>query len=176
MMHLARTAANEEMPRQFVELAGAYLEAAERLCQEMVAGNWPASFNRGQVCLWLAFHATELFLKGCIRHAAPGQALNSHSLGELQVLFARHFPGVRFEPPFGSEPVPADPELMAAVLKTDATLHQQLRYPADRSGSAWGGVRAFTPELFLGELKRLGTEFERISEIVFAKSGSAEDG
>ncbi len=168
-MHLAPEYETNEIPEHFRDLSFAYLEASERLCQEIATGSWAPSFHRGQVTLWLAFHATELFLKACIRSASPNQLKNLHSLGELLLVFSSCFPTLKFEPPFGPEPMPADPVLMEMAVKSDATLHQQLRYPVDTSGSPWPGVRAFTPELFLSELERLRGDFERISLVVFAK-------
>jgi hypothetical protein len=86
------------------------------------------------------------------------------------VMFSTLLPNVPFEPPFDPEPVPADPKLMAAVLRGDALLHQQLCYPLDLSGAPWCGLRAFTPELFLDEITRLKSDIERISSIVFGEN------
>lgn len=156
-----------EAPDHSRSLALAYLDASERLCQDMSNGSWTPSFHRGQPILWLAFHATELFLKACIAPVAPRQIENPHSLGELLSAFSTKFPELPFEPPFGSEPMPADPVLMNMALKADATLHQQLRYPTDKKGQPWGGIRAFTPEHFLVDLERLRSDFSRIGAVVF---------
>lgn len=149
-------------------MAIGYLDASQRLCEDMIDGSWPASFDRGQPVLWLAFHATELFLKACIGPAALKAVENPHSLSELLLAFTARYPDVPFEPPFGCEPMPADPVLMDMALRGDATLHQQLRYPSDRKGQPWGGIRAFTAKLFLANLRRLRSDFERIAGVVFS--------
>lgn len=166
-MHVAPEFSAAEAPERLRSLAIAYLDASEKLCQEMVDGAWPPSFERGQPVLWLAFHATELFLKACLSPLGPNQLNNPHSLTELLLAFGAKYPAIPFEPPFGCEPMPADPELMELALKGDAALHQQLRYPIDRRGQPWPGVRAFTPPLFLFSLQRLRQDFERISALVF---------
>lgn len=169
MMQLAPEYQETDIPEHFRDLAYAYMDAAERLCREMTRGSWPSTYHRGQVTLWLAFHATELFLKGCIWKASPNLVKNKHSLGELLLAFSSAFPGITFQVPFGPEPMPADWELMEFALKADATLHQQLRYPVDTSGLPWKGLRAFSADLFLAELERLRVEFSRISLTVFGK-------
>jgi hypothetical protein len=166
-MHVEPEFRPEEAPDRLRSLAFAYLDASEQLCKEMVRGAWSPSFERGQPVLWLAFHATELFLKACLSPLAPKQFENPHSLTELLLAFSAKYPAIPFEPPFGCEPMPADPELMQLALKGDATLHQQLRYPTDKHGKPWGGVRGFTPPLFLRNLRALRQDFERIGALVF---------
>lgn len=165
----ARKYSSGEIPEHFRDLAFAYLEASERLCREMESGSWSPNYCRGQVVMWLAFHATELFLKGCIRVASLGQSKNLHSLGELLNAFSFHFPSLPFEPPFGPEPVRADPEAFDWAIQVDATLHQQLRYPVDTAGKPWSGEKSFTAELFILELQGLRADFDRIASVVFEK-------
>ena len=167
MMHLAPEYRPDELPQHLRDLAFAYLEASEHLCRDLDAGSWPATFLTGQPVLFLALHATEIFLKACIASAAPAEMKSRHPLGELLATFSSCFPGVPFEPPFGAEPIPADEVLIALAVKDDATLNQRFRYPTDSSGTPWGGVRAFSPELFLAELERLHGDFDRISAVVF---------
>jgi hypothetical protein len=171
-MHVEPEFRAVEEPERLRSLAVAYLDASEQLCKEIVSGAWPPSFERGQPVLWLAFHATELFLKACLSPLAPKQLANPHSLTELLLAFSAKYPAIPFEPPFGSEPMPADPDLMQLALKGDATLHQQLRYPTDRHGQPWAGVRAFTPAPFLHNLRALRHDFERIGALVFQARGA----
>ena len=168
-MHLAPKYSEKELPTRFRDQAFAYLESSERLCQQMADGTWESNFHRGQAVLWLAFHATELLLKACIYSAAPGQLKNVHPLGELLKVFSTYFPALPFEPSFGPEPVPADPELIEWTREVDRTLHERLRYPTNKAGVPWPGEHAFMPELFLAELERLHSDFQRISLTVFGK-------
>lgn len=168
MMLIAPEYGSNEVSDHFRDLAMAYLDAAERLCKDLCSESWPPTFHKGQVTLWLAFHATELLIKGCIRKASPEQLKNKHSLGELLLTFSALYPALEFNPPFGPEPVPADWELMELALKSDATFHQRLRYPVDTAGSQWGGIRTYSPELFSAELETLRQDFKRISTAVFS--------
>jgi len=167
MLHIAPTFDAEDTPEQFRVLSLAYLDASERLAMELDDGTWAPSYHRGQVTLWLALHASELFLKACIRKAAPSEVKNLHSLGELRLAFAAHFPTLEFEPPFGPEPMPADWTTMEMALKSDKTQHEQLRYPVDRANNPWPGSRSFYPAMFVSELRQLRKDIERVSGEVF---------
>lgn len=167
-MHLAQEYDPTEIPRHFRDLAFAYLDASHRLCRDMESGAWPGDYLKGQVTMLLAFHASELLLKGCIR-AASKSTKNLHSLGELLIEFESFYPAVKFEPPFGPEPVRADYELMEWALESDRTLHQQFRYPTDTSGKQWSGIRSFDPGTFRLQLDVLRLDFERISRTIIEK-------
>ena len=90
-MHLAHKYGPTETAQHFCDLAFAYLDASEKLCRDMESGAWTADYHKGQVTMLLAFHATELFLKGCIREGSLGQPKNLHSLGELLEEFSTLF-------------------------------------------------------------------------------------
>lgn len=108
-------------------------------------------------------------MKSCINPIPPKQIDNLHSLGELLLAFNSKYPAVAFEPPFGIEPMRADPSIMDIAIKHDASLHQQLRYPVDNKNAPWPSAeRGFSPTLFLAELKRLRSDFERVSNVVFS--------
>lgn len=169
MMYLARKYEANQTREHWRALAVAYLDASERLCQDMVNGSWPPSYDHGQPALWLAFHATEVFLKACINPIPRKQIDNLHSLGELLVVFNSKFPSLTFDPPFGIEPMRADPSIINMAIEHDGSLHQQLRYPVDNKNAPWPPAdRGFSPTLFLGELQRLRSDFERVSNAVFS--------
>lgn len=168
-MYAAPQYAETAIPLHFRDLAIAYLDCSQRLCDEMADGTWEANFHRGEAVIWLAFHATELLLKGCIRRVAPQDAKNIHSLAELLDVFSTHFPEIPFAPPFGAEAVPPNEEAIDWALALDRTLHERFRYPLDRAGKTWVGERAFDPALFSGELQQLRADFERITSVVFRK-------
>lgn len=168
-MQIAPESSKADIPTQYCALALAYLDCSQRLCGEMVDGVWEANYNRGQAVIWLAFHATELVLKGCILSVDTKRARNIHSLRELSVSFTAHFPDLSFEPPFGSEAMPSSSDGDKWELEVDRTLHMQFRYPRNQAGSSWPGVRCFDPHLFSAELERLRCDFERILSEVFGK-------
>ena len=151
-------------------MAIGFLDAAEKLSNEMEHGSWDGSFERGQPVLLLGFHATELFIKACLNKLGESVP-NSHSLGELNLKLSNVRPELELDVPFGPMPVPSpDDELMELVLASDKNAHQQLRYPADTKGQTWGGVRSFSPMLFSEDLRKLRLEIERVSELVFGSS------
>lgn len=167
MQHLAPTFTEAEVPEQFLKSAYAYLEGAERLTADLASGVWPADYSRGQVALWLGLHATELFLKACLRKAPSSPIKNVHSLGELLVEFSDRYPGVEFEPPFGPAAMKADWELFEMATESDRTAHEQLRYPVSRKNAAWPGVRSFAPHLFARDLQRLRADMDRVASGIF---------
>ena len=63
----------------------------------------------------------------------------------------------------------ADPSIINMAIEHDGSLHQQLRYPVDNKNAPWPPAdRGFSPTLFLGELQRLRSDFERVSNAVFS--------
>ena len=135
----------------------------------MSQGAWEANFHRGQAVLWLAFHATELLLKGCIGSIAPQSVENTHSLEDLMDIFSKHFPSIPFDLPFDVVDLTGDPDGNMFGSKMYRILHEQLRYPTNRTGVPWDkdGVRGFDPLLFSVTLQRLRGDIERISAAVF---------
>lgn len=166
-MHVAPQLAAADIPFEFVELAFVYLEAAEELSSFIKSKSWSPSFRRGQVLLFLTFHATELFLKGCILKAKPSSPINGHSLEQLGKTFKGLYTALEFEVPFGVEPLPPNPEVVAMAAKSERTAHERLRYPIDTSGNPWGGVQSFHPELFFVSLEKLRADLKAVRHAVF---------
>lgn len=158
------------VPAQFRAMSLAFLEAAERLTDQLKSGDWEPNYRRGEVAMWLAFHATELFLKGCIRQARPNFTKNIHSLGELLLKFEECYPDLKFQLPFGPEPILPDWEAMEWALEFDKSLHQQMRYPVGSDNSLWSPNRSFQPAIFAGTLRELRTAFEQVGGAVFGAS------
>lgn len=73
----------EDLPDELYRLYDAYLDAAENLNAQIVHGDWESSYQRGQVVLFLAFHAVELCLKACIKTAQPSMDPGHHTLPKL---------------------------------------------------------------------------------------------
>lgn len=159
-----------EVPAQFRATSLAFLEAAERLTDQLVRGDWEPSYRRGEVAMWLAFHSTELFLKGCIRQARPDFKKNIHSLGELLLVFEECYPGLKFQLPFGPEAIVPDWEAMERALSHDKSLHQQMRYPVGTGNAMWSSNRSFQPIIFTSTLQELRSAFEHIGGAVFGAS------
>jgi hypothetical protein len=52
-----------DIARQFVQSAFSFLDGAAHLTATMVAGHFTSDVDHGDIVLWLAFHALELFCK-----------------------------------------------------------------------------------------------------------------
>lgn len=166
-MHVESDHDDADICSRLLQRAEACLDASERLCADMIDGSWQSSFSRGAVCLWLGFHAVELFMKACICRLDRTKHLNTHSLGALNLILEELDPALALDVPFGLEPVAADYELMEIALENDRTMHEQLTYPIDRKGRAWDGIRGFSANYFRDDLRDFRAEFERVRQIVF---------
>lgn len=95
-MHVRNEIHTDGIPIEFMKQALSHLEAAEKLNTLMCDGVWPSNFYRGQATLWLAFHAVELFLKGCILKLDPSANVGGHSLANLATKLNSLAPDVVF--------------------------------------------------------------------------------
>lgn len=149
---------------RWLSLARAYLDASSELCERVASGSWAGSYSRGQPIVWLAVHATELFLKACLEPKVPTKTLTTHSFAKLLALFDEQYPGVGIAIPFGYYDAPPGTEEAALTEENDAVLSELFRYPSAKSGALWPGTRAFLPQQFNSELTALQAEFQRVSE------------
>src|SRR5947209_7414211 len=139
-MHIQHEVLTDDIPIEFMKQALSHLEAAEKLNTLMCDGTWPSNFYRGRAVLWLAFHAVELFLKGCILKVEPSAKVGGHSLADLTSRLKALAPDVTFDPPFGVEPLPPYPGLVEKAKREERKLHELLRYPIDTEGKQWPGA------------------------------------
>lgn len=159
--------ASADISQAFYRSALAFLDAAEYLATSMRQQRFTEDVNHGAAAVWLAFHATELLCKACLSKLAPSSSVNGHSLGELLQRLQSLRSGFRFDVPFDVEFAPATSGSTEARKNQDRILHERFRYPIDKSGQAWAGVRAFSAEMFEGDLAGLRQEFTRIhSEVL----------
>lgn len=161
-MHIQQEVTDSDVPMEFVKQARAYLEAAEKLNTLMCDGAWASNYYRGRVVLWLAFHAVELYLKGFILKLDPRASVNGHSLAVLTAKLKTLAPRTEFDPPFGIEALPPDPELVQQVEKDEKKIHEMLRYPIDTEGKPWPGVQGFSASMFHNTLALTHTDCERL--------------
>jgi len=157
----------EDVPAELYRLSDAYLDAAENLNAQILRDDWESSYQRGQVVLFLAFHAVELCLKACIKTAEPSENPSYHTLPKLAEQLNTLVPDLNYRVPFRAEPVsPPTPELRAKMEADARVAHQQLRYPADKTGNPWQGVFGFSARLFQGTLEDIRSELLRIRDHV----------
>ena len=180
VLHVAPHLADSEIPIGLADLASSYMEAAEQLSSLMKSQSWPPNFLRGQVLLWLTFHATELFLKACVLKANPPGLIKGHSLVKLAEEFKKHYPSLKLEIPFQDEPLPptiikeafgskiAD-KLIARNKKAERSAHERFRYPVDIEGIPWDGAHGFYPEMFFRDLEKLSASLKDVRRAVFEK-------
>ena len=166
-LHIRKEVTKYAIPVEFIRLAFAHLESAEKLNLLMNEGAWSSSFHKGRVVHWLAFHATELFLKACILRVNPKSQVNDHSLARLLKKLKTLRSDIEFRAPFEVNPMPPYPELVADAKKLEERIHERLRYPTDTAGKPWSGVHGFDSELFSHTLQRLRGDFERIATLLF---------
>lgn len=161
-MHIQQEVTDSDVPIKFVKQARAHLEAAKKLNTLMCDGAWASNYYRGQAVLWLAFHAVELYLKGFILKLDPRTSVNGHSLAVLTAKLKSLAPKTQFDPTFGIEALPPDPERVKQVEKSEKKIHEMLRYPIDTEGKPWPGVRSFSASMIQNELTLIHTECERL--------------
>ncbi|WP_305246678.1 hypothetical protein [Polaromonas sp.] len=168
---------------QLLAFAGAYLDSAEVLCDSLCSDVQHANYAHGAVVMSLAFHSLELFLKGCILKACPGEQFGGKSGHDLDALSKRYFKlypkkEFQFEVPFRCE-IPeivggmaADElaELLAYIEERNKKVpeDQRHRYPAGVDGKTWDGAFGFEPNLFLVTLRELQHVYARIRALLDA--------
>lgn len=153
----------EDVPDEFKYLSDAYLDAAENLNAQIASGHLSSSYQRGQVILFLAFHAVELCLKACIMTVNPTANPAHHTLHKLADQINSLVPDLNYCVPFSIEPVSlASSELREKMSANAKLAHQKHRYPANNAGDPWQGVSAFSAQLFQQELQDIRSELVRI--------------
>ena len=158
-----------DVPKALFKLSDAYLDAAENLNNQLSEDVWPSSYQRGQVVLFLAFHAVELGLKGSIKKLQPSFNAGHSTLAKLASHLRALAPEVEFEPPFGIEALPPDAEGLIEADRLDRFAHQHLRYPMDTKGVPWEGLFGFSADMFQASLAKMRSELHRVRAQELAK-------
>jgi len=167
------------VPEQFSAFSKAYLDSAIRLCTVLARSTKKATYVRGSVVLYLAFHATELFLKGAILKSVPEENVGTtHNIRNLNNRYKNLYPGKKYrfhllftseEPDFSN----VEPDLvkkykiMIEKIEEDNPHDQKYRYPQNKKGQPWSGPNGFEPSSFLRELRQLREQLDDISELIF---------
>lgn len=171
---------NLSVPEQFSVFSNAYLDSAIRLCTVLARSTKKATYVRGSVVLYLAFHATELFLKGAILKSVPEENVGStHNIGILNNRYKNLYQGKKYrfrllftseEPDFSNiEPDKVKKyKIIIENMEKDNPHAQKFRYPQNKEGQPWSGPNGFEPSSFLRELKQLREQFNDISELIFS--------
>lgn len=160
------TLPHNPVPLAFVRRSFAFLSAAEKLTQSIAVGDWTAAGDRDRVVLWLTFHASELFCKGCLTHLDPAIPV-THSLATLLHKMEDRAPGTHFDPPFQITVLPSDASSEETAKQQHRVLHERFRYPVDKTGDLWGGVNRFDVSQFIGDLEHLRREMLRVYKLIF---------
>jgi hypothetical protein len=171
---------NLAVPEQFSTFSNAYLDSAIRLCTVLARSTKKATYVRGSVVLYLAFHATELFLKGAILKSVPEENVGTtHNIGTLNNRYKNLYPGKKYmfhllftseEPDFSNiEPDKVkEYKIIIEKIEKDYPHDQKYRYPQNKEGQPWSGPNGFEPSSFLRELKQLREQLNDISELIFS--------
>ena len=157
-------------PKQFADLANAYLDSAILLCSEISKGSFSATFSRGRVVFFLSLHSVELFLKGAILKRSPSVAVHTHVLRDLQRTYDDLYPEdqFRWDLPFRIEYLGFTAQEVKTMLKSERSLDQMYRYPIERKGNPWRGIVGFEAKDFLSKLKNIKKDFHRLEKQIFA--------
>lgn len=167
------------IPMQFSAFSDAYLDSAIRLCTVLSRSTKKATYVRGSVVLYLAFHATELFLKGAILKKVPKENVGTtHNIGTLNNRYKNLYPGKKYrfnllftseEPDFSNiEPDKVkEYKIIIAEIEKVNPPDQKYRYPQNKKGQPWHGANGFEPSSFLREIKQLREQFKNISKHIF---------
>lgn len=159
---------------QYLAFSDAYLEAAIGLCSELVRDNAKTTYTRGAVPMFLAFQATELFLKGAILRRDSGSSLaSSHKIEPLLNRYRKLYPSKKFA--FSNLFSVVEPDLSGLAVEVvnkyrkEKLEHekknpndQRYRYPQNKSGQPWAGTAGFEANLFLKDLQQLRREIDAI--------------
>lgn len=141
-------------------LCVANLDGAQRLCNDMIDGTFPASFSHASVVMSLLHHAIELFLKYGISRSDKKVPAHHYIRGLLKEYKAA-YPDERFglELPFITQflgHTEGDIEKNILAEQRDRNRTDQMgRYHLDRFGKPWEGIHGFIPTSFLEDTKSL---------------------
>ncbi len=147
----------------------ANLDAALRLCQDMIDGRYTFSFDHGTVILSLFHHAIELFLKYALLRKGIGFP-RQHYIRGLFERYTRAYPDSEFSLPlpFVTEFLGHTEEEMAAAIAEEEhdknRTDQMVRYHTDREGNPWDMAQTFDPGMFLVQAEVLSHKFIRLRE------------
>jgi len=155
-------------PDLFYDLSLAYLDTSIVAIRQMVYGSFFPRFSHSRVVLSMAYHSTELFLKGAILRAAGKKKRGGHDLKTLYEEFSNLYPEAefQFDLPFSIEYLGFTPEEVAEMRKKEPPQDQIYRYHTDLSGEKWEGLHGFEPEHFLDSLYLLQEAFIRLGRLI----------
>lgn len=138
-------------PDLFHDLAVAYLDMSIIATRSMVYGAFFPLFSHSRVVLSMAYHATELFLKGAILRATGEKKCGGHVLKELYRRDDELYPDqdLHFDLPFGFEYLGFTSEQKAEMQKEEPPQDQMYRYHTNLEGERWEGIDGFDAESFL---------------------------
>lgn len=159
-------------PDLFHDLAIAYVDTSVLATEAMLDGCYPARFSHSRVVLSLAYHATELFLKGAILRKTGANRLAGHDVAALYRKYVVHFPdeSFHFVIPFSYGYPVLGPDEATELPKTEPSQDQMYRYHTDWGGTPWEGVHGFDAKSFLGTLQRLRDTFTDLGSRIHVES------
>ena len=169
-------------PREaYLALSLAYADAAIVLCRALCAGDLGSSYADACPMVNLAYHATELFYKGCLLGdegclSKQHGGANGHNLLFLQEEFASAFPdeALSFEPPHEVLLLGEgwDGPQLAMAHQSAKPLEQWYRYPADAKGNRFGRADGVVPEDMLDHLLRSREQMGTIAQRLLAPTAA----
>jgi HEPN domain-containing protein len=165
--HLRTPASQTTVPLEYAKLALSYLRAAEHIALAMTKGEVTQNYYQGQAVLLLAHHSVELFLKGFIFQLDPTRKVKTHSLQRLMRMLKELDPSLAFDPPFKVEALVPYPALVVKAEKDSESFHELLRYPTNKDGQPWPGLRGFSMDSCNRLLKQIHDDCARVCDVLF---------
>lgn len=164
-----------ENPALFHDLAIGYIDGSISLTEDMLDNSFENSFSHSRVILSLAYHGTELFLKGAISgNTTNPTIMGSHDLGKLKKEYDMIYPGIEFELslPFGYEYLGYNAKDIEEMIKDEPPQDQTFRYHTDKSGKVWrgfksqDGITAFLPKSFITTISEFRQRIVALGDIL----------
>ena len=158
-------------PDLFHDLAVAYLDTSIVATREMVYGAFSPRFSHSRVVLSMAYHATELFLKGAILRATGEKKQDGHVLKGLYERYEELYQDqdYHFDVPFSFGYLGFRPERVAELQKDEPPQDQMYRYHTNLKGKQWDGAHGFDAESFLQTLQSLKKTFTTLGRRIHWK-------
>jgi hypothetical protein len=165
--HLRTPPSQTSVPLEYAKLALSYLRAAEHLAMAMTKEEVAQNYYQGQSVLLLAHHSVELFLKSFILQLDPTRKLKTHSLQRLMCMLKELNPSLAFDPQFKVKALVPYPALVVKAEKDSEAFHELLRYPTNKDGQPWPGLRGFSMDTCNRLLKQIHDDCARVCGILF---------
>ncbi len=145
----------------FFQFCHAYINSAYTYAKQIADESRKPSYPESCVIQFLAYHATELFLKGGILKSSPSGVPASHNIYELYDQYQSYYAHTEasFDMPFKVEYLGEDREKTKEKSIHNEPGHLLFRYPINRNGDDWKTLVGFTLYDYIKLIENLKNNF-----------------